>query len=207
MPIKTTIAPILLQNAIEFIRGANLSKSRSRLDEEIRQCLGTHLMVALALEGVINKVGEVALDSSIWHSLEKSDTILKWYILSGIEGKVPFQLGKEPLQTIKYFYSIRNKIAHPKIEDLGDEIIIGSKNGELKRNVTQNYVIKDGDYVWMGYGKLVDVFNLKKTLAETTKALDAIKVLIKHLKITGMEWIDNLDKKLSEIKHDSNLVS
>jgi hypothetical protein len=59
----------------------------------------------------------------------------------------------------------------------------------------------------MGYGKLVDVFNLKKTLAETTKALDAIKVLIKHLKITGMEWIDDLDKKLSEIKHDSNLVS
>lgn len=197
--MKTTIVSVLISNAIEYVRKAKSAKKKSRPDEEVRNSIGAHLMIALAIEGIANEVGEAAFDKWHWSRIEKCDTPLKWYILFGFFGNKLLKQSEEPLQIIQKVTTIRNKIAHPKVIDLGDEIIIRSKKGKLNRNVPPDYILKNGDTIWSGLGKLVDEFNYKNTFEIVQKSFYAIKELRKQLSIEGLEWIDAMETKLDKV--------
>ncbi len=74
-------------------------------------------------------MGEKLMDSWTWNQLEKGSTPLKWRLLSGL--KKGFKPSEEPMQTINKIQRIRNKIAHPKLEDQGKEIITVSESGPI----------------------------------------------------------------------------
>jgi hypothetical protein len=194
--MKTTIAGMLVRNAVEYVQRAHVAYADSRPDEEVRLCIGGHLMIALAIEGIGNEVGEVAFDTWQWSRLEKSDTPLKWYLLSEFGGRTAFEPSKEPLQTVQRLASIRNRIAHPKIEERGDEIIVRNKHGELKRKVSLDHIIEAGDCILVGFGKLIDEFNYKTTLEAVRKGIVAIKMLRQHLNVSGLDWLDEMEVEL-----------
>jgi len=60
--MKTTIAGILLRNAVEYVQRTRTAHARSRPNEEIRFSISAQLMIALAIEGIGNEIGEVAFD-------------------------------------------------------------------------------------------------------------------------------------------------
>jgi hypothetical protein len=122
--MKIAILSMLIRNAIEYVREAQVAHDNGRLDEEVRCSIGAQLMLALAVEGIGNEIAERMLDSWSWKRLEKSDTPFKWRFLSGFQGRKAFDPETEPLQTVQRLLSIRNRIAHPKIEDLGEEICV-----------------------------------------------------------------------------------
>lgn len=194
--MKTTIAIVLLRNAVEYIRQAQTANKKNRPDEEVRCCIGAYVMIAHALEAIINEIGEAAFEEWQWIRLEKTDPTLKWYALSAIVGKQPFDPSKEPLQIIQRLNSIRNRIAHPKVQDLGDDVFVRSKDGRLKRNPDPNYILQHGDSIFVGIGKLLDEFNYKVTMETYNKCIVAINEIRALLKITGLEWIDDMDKYL-----------
>jgi hypothetical protein len=195
--MKSTITSILLRNAIEHVHRAQAAHSEGRVDKEIRLSIDAHLMIALAIEGIGNEVGEVVLDSWLWKRLEKSDTLLKWHIISGVRGRKPFDPGTEPMQTVRRLTSIRNHIAHPKTQDLGDEIIVRSKDGTIRRNVRRADSVEDGDFILLGLGKLSDEFNSNTSVEATKKTIMAIKMLREHLAIPGLAWIDGVEEELA----------
>jgi hypothetical protein len=198
--MKSTIVSILIQNSIEYLNNAYKANNDKKPELEVRSSIGAQLMIALAIEGIVNEIGEVALDNWQWTRIEKTDTPLKWYIISGLFGNKSFQPDKEPLQTIQKLHSIRNHIAHPKIIELGNEIIIRSKDEKLIRNIKSDYVLKDGDHILFGIGKLLDEFNFKLSYTLVKNAISAIKKLRSNLSVDGLEWVDEIEKELFKIK-------
>lgn len=194
--MKATIASVLLTNAVEYVRQARAANKKNRPDQEVRCCLGAHVMMAHAMEAIINEIGEWAFEEWQWSRFEKTEPPLKWYVLSAIVGKKPFDPGKEPLQTIQRLNSIRNRIVHPKVQDLGDDVFIRSRIGRLKKNPDPNYIIQDGDHIFIGLGKLLDEFNYKVTIETFNKCILAVKQLRALLKINGLEWIDDIENNL-----------
>jgi len=94
--MKTTIASVLINNAIEFVKNAHHFNIDNQPDDEVRNSIGAHLMIALAIEGIGNEVEEIVFDSWQWLRIEKMDTPLKWYLISGLYGKKAFEPNKEP---------------------------------------------------------------------------------------------------------------
>lgn len=201
---RATISRALVLNAIDYVKQAQAACANARPDEEIRFSLGAHLMLALAMEGVANEIGEATFDKWSWDRLEKSDTPLKWRLVSSFDGRSPFAPDKEPLQTIQHLSRIRNRIAHPKPEPLGDETIVTTKTGELKRHVKDEYKLQDGDNIYVGYGKRLDAFNAQTSSESTTKAIRAIKLMRDHMNADGLEWLEGAERLLSMSHFDAH---
>jgi hypothetical protein len=196
--MKTTITGWLVLNAIDHINDAYSANRENLPDDEVRFSVGAHLMIALAIEGIGNEVANVALDTWTRDRLEKTETPLKWRILSGVAGRTPFDPGKEPLQTVQHLVTLRNEIAHPKIQEGGDEIIVRSKTGKIVRNVPDDRRLEDGDTVYLALGKLLDTYNCKTAAQATQRAITAMKKLRDHLEISRLDWIDEVERKLQD---------
>jgi hypothetical protein len=197
--MKTSIASLLMHNAVDHVKRSLAAEKKRQKYEEICHSIAAHLMAALVLEGIGNEVSEVAFDTWAWKRIEKMDTVFKWYILSGLHGSKKFDPSKEPLQTVQHLQDIRNRIAHPKIIDRGEEIIIVSKDGKLNRNVSMDKKLKDGDKVLLGHGKLLNDFNANSAKKVVEKTIEALKQLREHIGISWLEWIENFEKKLSKV--------
>jgi len=189
--MKQSIVKILLENAVEHMRSSLSAHRENNIPEEIRHSISAHLMAALALEGFANQISENVLDKWVWRRIEKMDTPLKWHFISGLNGLKPFGPPDQPLQIVQKLHSIRNRLVHPKIMDVGDEIIVLESNGNLRRNVPIDEKVKDGDTILVGYGKLFDEFNSSSAQKVVECSINAVKQLIGHLSITGLEWVDN----------------
>jgi hypothetical protein len=129
---------------------------------------------------------------------DRADTVMKWYLLSGFGGRRAFDLGQEPLQTIQTLVSIRNRIAHPKVEEFGDEVMIRSSSGNLLRNVPLDHVVQRGDEIIYGAGEHLRKFNYAETRQRVQKGTLAIDTLRRHLAVSGLEWTEQV---LTELKH------
>lgn len=197
--MKTTIASVLIRNAIDYAQRAKTANAEADPRQEVCCGVGAHLMLALAIEGIGNEVGQSGLTSSLWNRVEKADTVVKWYLVSGIGDRRPFELSEEPLQTVQHLMAIRNRIAHPKVEDLGDEVIIRSQDGVIIRNAPGDYILQNGDAILLGLGKLVDEFSWTKSIGATRKCIQAIIKLRAHLNISGLEWVDDFEKEVSPL--------
>jgi hypothetical protein len=196
--MKATITGWLILNAIDYVRRANDANTQNLPDDEVRFSIGAHLMIALAIEGISNEVGEALFDAWTWERLEKNETVLKWRLLSGLGGRKAFDPGKEPLQSVRHLATVRNEIAHPKVRDGGDEIIVRSKTGDVRRNVPDDEKLNDGDTVYFALGKLLDKYNSKAAAEGTRRGIAAIKKLRDHLEMSGLDWIERTERDFEE---------
>jgi hypothetical protein len=195
--MKATISHMLARNAMEYVRHARVAHAKGQPPDEVRFSIGAHVMIAMALEGIANEVGAAAFDKWSWDRLEKCETPLKWRLLSTRGKSKPFEPGKEPLQSVEKLSSMRNRIAHPKVLDLGNEIIVRSKEGQVRRNVQPDEVAKDGDHVVVGLGRLLNDFTAESAHKATKRGLAAMRALTKHLEVRGLDWIEGMEKDLS----------
>lgn len=198
--MKTTIVCMLIQNSFEYAKKSKYANKKKQPDKEVRYSIGAHLMVAIAIEGIVNEIGEVILGKLNWDKIERKPTLDKWQKLSGANDKIPFVRNKEPLLTVKRVTDIRNSIAHPKVIDFGNDIIVRSKNGILKKNVNPSYKINEGDKIWLGYADILNQFNYKTAFNIITKSISAIKKLRNHLSVSGLQWLETIEKDISKTK-------
>ena len=126
---------------------------------------------------------------------DRIDTVMKWYTLSGVEGRTPFKFGQEPLQTIRTLVTTRNRIAHPKVENFGNEIMVRKPSGELMRNVPLDHMVEGGDEIIDGVGEHLKTFNYDETRRRIKKGVVAIDMLRRHLAIAHLNWtVETLSK-------------
>ena len=197
---KYSISLFLMEQAKQCLDLAIIARKESNIDEEVRLGINLHLLLGVTLEGVINEIGEQLLDKWTWTELEKASTPLKWRIISGM--KKVFEPSKEPLQTIIKLQKIRNKIAHPKPENMDGKVIMKSNDGKIKRNVKgEDKLPEDGCTFFLGIGKLLDEFNVNKSLSHYIKALKAIIEIKELFKIEyRLDWSDSMYKAVASVE-------
>jgi hypothetical protein len=200
---KVTITELLFRNAVDLVRLARIANNDGEPYDEVRWSIAAHLMSALALEGLANEIGEANYDKWTWERLEKADTPLKVRFLSGLGGRRPFDPSREPLQFISELKRTRDWIAHPKPLNPGDEIIVRSKAREISRNVSEDTKMMDGNTIFLGLGKLLDLFSFKKAATATLKAISAMRGLRDHLGLPRFDWLDALEHELKQVTSDA----
>ena len=57
--MKTTISGVLVGNAIDYVSQAREAAQLNHPDKEISLCISAHVMIAIALEGIANEIGDV----------------------------------------------------------------------------------------------------------------------------------------------------
>lgn len=202
--MKGTITWALVRNAIESAKRAGAARAKSNVDEEVECCVAVQVMMGMALEGITNEVGHALCSRWLWDRIEKrADVAFKWWFLSGFGKGKQFDPGEKPLQTIEQFRRLRNRIAHPKVEDLGDEIIIRTAQGNLKRYVGLDEPLHDGDQVHVGLGKLLNEFNACDTVEKLAQAMEAVEALRDHLQVKGLEWLSRCMKDLQDLREQA----
>jgi hypothetical protein len=197
--MKASITSFLTAQSLESIRNARNAKYENHPNIEVYHCVIGTLMIALALEGFANEVGENTFGNWVWERVERLDTPLKWYFASGDCGRTHFDPSCEPLQTVQRLSKIRNRIAHPKIEDMGEEIIIRSKDGTIQRNVPRTQLLKEGDDIIVGAAEMLKDFNYTNTAEELRKAFGAMKEFRDHMGASGFKWIERNEVELNAI--------
>lgn len=187
--MKMTISSILMDNAINYTSREREASEDNYPLREIPQCISAQIMAAIALEGIANEIGDAIYAPSFLNHFERASTLMKWYTLSSFDGRTPFILGKEPLQTVQSLAPVRNRIAHPKVENFGDDIIIRSGSGQLLRDVGLDHIVQPGDHIMIGAGGLLEQFNYRSTKTSLVKAIKSIDTLRLHLSVKGLEWV------------------
>jgi hypothetical protein len=200
--MRASIARVIIMHAIDALKRSRQAKHDNYPDEEMRQAVAAYLMIAITIEGIGNEIGEATLSAWEWERLERSETPLKWRIISSADRRTPFNPGGEPLQTVQKLAGIRNRIAHPKTADMGDEIIVRSADGHVRRNVSGEELMKEGDHLIPGYNKLIDEFTYTQALLDVTKGVAAIKSLRDHLSASGLEWLEQIDNELIVLRQN-----
>lgn len=141
---KGTISNLLMEQAKDCLLLAIEHRNSNDINKEVQLGLNIHLLLGITLEGIINEIGDLYIDTWTWSELEKVSTPLKWKIISGL--KKGFDPSKEPMQTISKMQKIRNKIAHPKSENLGSDAIFISETGVIKRNMKDEDTLPEGNF-------------------------------------------------------------
>ena len=201
--MKVTITSGLIQNAIDLVRLSRIAHNDGKPDDEVRWSIGAHLMISLALEGLANELGEAIYDKWTWERLEKTDTPLKLRFLSGFGGRTPFDPAREPLQFISELKKTRDRIAHPKPQDAGDEVIVRSKAGDVSRNVSRDTKLRNGDTIFLALGKLLDRYTFEKAATATQNAITAMRTLRDHLEMSGFDWLDSKEQELKQVTNEA----
>ena len=205
---KASISSTLIRQAIDNLKLAIKAREINDIAGESRHGLNVQLLLGIALEGVINEIGEKELDSWTWKELEKASTPLKWKVVSSL--KKIFEPSKEPLQTIEKLQKIRNRIVHPKLEQTGEETIIISEKNKIMRNVQDNDILPEEPFsVYIGYSRMIEDFNAFDSLNLLKKSLSAI-IEIKKLfyKESNLDWSAEIFyNELKEIKVEKNIFN
>ncbi|MGI5211611.1 hypothetical protein [Plantactinospora sp. CA-290183] len=189
--MKQTISGILVGNATDCLRRARAAADTNFPNQEISECIGAQLMIAMTLEGTANEIGDIAFGRAFLGHFERASVVLKWHLLSSLDGRQPFDLSKEPPQTVQLLMQVRNQLAHPKVENFGDEIMLRTRTGDLLRNVSLDHKVQDGDHIIYGAGELLRKFNYLDTKARVVRSLEAVDALCVHLSLKGLQWVSH----------------
>lgn len=196
---KSSIGFLLLHNAFDHSRQCLAAHDEARPRDEVRHSISVHLMCALTLEALGNEAAEVVLDAWALRKIDKTDTPAKWHIVSKIGGKSVFLPSAEPIQSVQRLQAVRNRIAHPKPINLGNDIMIASKNGSLLRNPMPDHVLHPGDEIIIGFGKLLDEFNVDSARKSVQETVAAIEILAINIPQMNLNWINSFKKQFPEI--------
>jgi hypothetical protein len=178
------------------------ARKKNCIDIEIQQCINIYLLLGITLEGVINEICEKELDTWSWKELEKTSTPLKWKYISSL--KTSFEPSREPLQTIQKIYRIRNRIAHPKLEELSNDTILITNSGKIYKNMADNFKLPRGT-VYGNYGDYISEFNAYSTLISIKKALSAINIINKMFYTKNIDnWCEYFNNEIKNIQVEKN---
>jgi hypothetical protein len=197
--MKITITGGLIRNAIDLVRFSHIAHAKGNPDDEVRWSIGAHLMIAIALEGLANEVGETIVDTRTWKELRRASTPEKWRILSHFGGRVELDPKNEPLKSVSELMSLRHGIAHPKQLEGGQEVIVRSSVGRVQRNVPLDTRLEQGDTVFIALGELLDTYTSANAVNATQRALRAMKTLRDHFELANLDWIDDREKELQQL--------
>uniref|UniRef100_UPI00321683E9 hypothetical protein n=1 Tax=uncultured Draconibacterium sp. TaxID=1573823 RepID=UPI00321683E9 len=200
---KSTISYFLICQAKNCLDIAIQSKEKKDIESEVQNCINISLLLAIILEGVINDIAEVNLDSWTWKELEKASMPLKWRIISGL--KIAFDPSQEPLQTINKLYKIRNKIVHPKLEDIEDDVLAISEAGEIKQLIKDSDVLPEGDLkIYIGFGDRIKNFNVDNSLKDFKMVLKAITEIKNIFQVKeSLDWAETIYSEIKVKKTDN----
>lgn len=192
--MKTSLTGILVYQAFGSVREARDAKASKNIQLEVSSCVVAQMLLALTIEGTANEVADHLLSKWPQERLEPTSPAFKWWFLSGRDGRTPFDPGAEPLQTVKELTSVRNQIAHPKMHDFGDEIIIQDINRNIQRNVPKTQLVSPGDRLAMPTIQFLEDhgYNYDRTVALLTRTLEAVIRLRDHLGIKGFAWAEQI---------------
>lgn len=205
-PQKASIASLLVFQAKNCLDNALSARDKHDIDQELKYCITTHLLLGIALEGVINDIGESHFDSWTWKKLEKNPTPLKWKLIA--DKKSFLDPSKEPLQTIDELYRLRNEIAHPKSKEQGQDIIIISNQGEIAIEPKDSFSLPDGDLtIYQGYKTLLKEFNGNNTLKRFKKVIQAILEIDKLFPDILPKWPKDIFSELEAISVTKNVFN
>jgi hypothetical protein len=197
---KSTILFFLINQAKNCLDIAIQSREKKDIGGEVQNCINISLLLAIILEGVINEIAENVLDSWTRKELEKASMPLKWRIISGL--KMAFDPSQEPLQTIKKLYNTRNKIAHPKLENIEDDFLAVSETGEIKQLTKDTDELPKGNLkIYIGFGNRIKNFNANNSLKDFKVVLEAIIKIKNTFQIKeSLDWSEILSKEIELIK-------
>lgn len=71
MKNKASISRILIEQAIESLAYALDAKKKNQISKEIQNSINVSLMLGIAMEGIINEIGNAKIDSFTWNELKK----------------------------------------------------------------------------------------------------------------------------------------
>lgn len=199
---KATITNLIMDQAYESLILAIEACKKNKISKEVQLSINIYLLLGIAMEGVINELGESLLDNWTYEELEKTTTPFKWKLISSLK-QDGFTPDREPLQTIINLQKIRNEIAHPKSKKQDTDIIVSSKD-TLEVNPKADYILPKEDLdVYIGFGKLHKKYNARKSFDDMKKAIVAVK-LIKGLfgSTKIFPWVDSLENQLKQLKLD-----
>jgi hypothetical protein len=198
---KASITKILFKQAIESVSNAINANKINRIDNEVQHSINASLLLGIVLEGLINEIGELKLDKFTWGELERLSTPLKWKIISGLTSSQGFLPSEEPLQSVEKLRGIRNKIAHPKLLEIGNDVIL-SNDEIIKINPSDDFQIPNGDLnIYIGYQKLLKEYNSKDAYKNLANVFIATKRIIELFEIkNSFEWIEDIEDDLLKLK-------
>lgn len=180
------------------------SQNEFKIDKEVQLSINILLLLGITIEGIINEIGETYIDSWTWKELEKVSTPLKWRIISGL--KKGFNPSEKPLQTIIDLQKLRNKIAHAKLENFGNSVILTTNKGLIKKNPEKDYRLPDEDFkLYIGYENLLKDYNARNSLRYIKEAFKAIEI-IKELFVikTSLGWCQSMHNQVKLITVDKS---
>jgi hypothetical protein len=201
---KAAISALLIEQAKDCLLSAIEYRNSNDINKEVQLGLNIHLLLGIILEGVINEIGYLFIDKWTWKELEKVSTPLKWRIISGLVEE--FDPSKEPMQTIVKIQKVRNKIAHPKMENVESDFIIISEDGRIYRNMNEEDVLPEGSpFVYIGYGELIKNYNARASQISMKNVLKAIFAIKEHLSIENrFEWCASMVNEIDKIRIEKN---
>ncbi|KAA6303678.1 MAG: hypothetical protein EZS26_000229 [Candidatus Ordinivivax streblomastigis] len=196
---KSTISKFLLEKAKSDLLAGIEANRKNLIDEEVKLGINVNLLLGVALEGIINHLGEQLVGKNNWNEIEKSNPFTKWFIILKLNGKSADK-GQEPLLTIFKLSKLRNRIAHPKLEKIGKDIMIVAENGEIIKEPNDDCILPQGNSsIYFGYEEYVKQYNINETLKNMIKVLKAIKDMADLLP-TDFTWSDEIYNEIKEIK-------
>jgi mRNA-degrading endonuclease YafQ of YafQ-DinJ toxin-antitoxin module len=204
---KAIIIEFLLEKAkLDLLSGMEAHKN-NRIEKEIQIGININLLLGIAIEGIANDIGEHIMGDE-WKDIEKCSILAKWIIIFKLKGK-EVDKGRKPLQVFDKLRSLRNKIAHPKLELVENDIILISKNGQWVKNPSDDYKLPDGDIaVYIGYGDFYDKFNISNTLKNMKEALESIKDVMGFLPNTSsLSYCNGIYDEIKNIRFRGNQLT
>lgn len=199
----TTTAAISLGAAISQTLQSIGCVKTALVAEEVSNSISAHIMMAIAIEGIINEFGELTIDTWTWEKLEKSEPSLKARVISNFKKKDCIKPGEQTLEFIQNIFRIRNKLVHPKMTRVGKDIF-STNDKKIIIDPPDDFPVSQVHTVYSGYKEIYDDFNAKSSYQNLIKTIDSIINLRDCIGIKGYEWFDDTKKEIMAIKPPRN---
>jgi hypothetical protein len=199
MEHKSTISKFLFEKAKSDLLVGIEANRKKLIDEEIQIGINVNLLLGIALEGIVNQLGEKLFGKNYWDEIEKSNSFSKWFIVLKLNHE-DVDKGKEPFQIILKLKKMRDEIAHPKLKVIGDDVILVSEKGDMMKNPNEDSILPTDDLnVYIGYEKFIEKYNIDETLKNMKKVLETI-IDVKKLLPDEFTWCDAIYNEIKNIR-------
>lgn len=204
--VKRGYTWIFVAQAVAKVEEAiDRSKAANYLGE-VADCLLAQILLGIALESAVNEAGDLLLSSTAWAALEKTETHAKWYLMSSLGGRSPFDYSHEPMQTVREVARKRNEFVHPKGFKHQNEIVLQDEDGTVHRNVNPDQLVQPGQTLITAALALHEQkeLNISKTLDLLDRTVEAIIKLREHLNLPIFGFMDRARVQVEVLKQLAN---
>jgi|GEM_PF-1487214 len=180
-----SVTTLIIRQAVESLKDCLLARKKLDVERECDTAVNVHILLGVALEGIINDIGSTTVEAWVWAEIEKLNPPAKWKLI----GK--FEVGKKTLNTVIEIQKLRNKLVHPKLYDMGDIAIAVDITGKYYKISKDEDILPGPDFtLYDKYYYFFEQLNAYSSLLNTKNALEAIKELNDKFNFYPQEWIE-----------------